>query len=200
MDDRAERTWSALSEIFGASLTNSFGASVPPLWAAKIAALSDRQLEHGLRCMADWDSSYAPALGQFVAACKSGWQHGQKALPAPSVDHWDAALNRLLLSKIMRAQGVHRSRMETLVKYKREFAQQLRAAYGDGETLSVEDQIDIREMELGVSAHMDEIIGQGRRPETSAEYDVWAETDLRHDAARDQRARIASGEQKIYLG
>lgn len=196
MDDRAARVWTGLAEIFGGSLTTSFGATCPPLWGSKIAALSDRQLEHGLRCMADWDSPYAPSLGQFVTACKSGWQHGQKALPAPTVDHWAGTLNRLLMSKIMRAQGVHRDRMAELVAYKRDVAHQLRTAYGDAPT--EQDIEDIRDMERAVSERMDEIIRQDRRPQTAAEYSAWAETEFRHDHARAQRARIASGEQVIH--
>lgn len=171
MDDRAERTWSALAEIFGGSLTSSFGATCPPLWAARIAALSDAQLEHGLRCMAEVDSPYAPSLGQFVTACKSARGRAPQALPQPT-DHWHGALNRLLLSKLMRAMGVPHETLRALVGAKRSLAAQLRAAYGDGTDIRDRDRDDLRDIERGYAAQLDEIIAAARRPRAPAEADA----------------------------
>ena len=70
MADRAMQVWTALAEMYGQTLLTNFGAEPPPLWAAKIAELTDAQIAQGLRAMSERQSSYAPALGEFVAACK----------------------------------------------------------------------------------------------------------------------------------
>ena len=63
MDDRAQRVWTTLVEMFGQPLLNNYGPEPPPVWAAKISELSEAQLGNGLRTLSEKPTPYPPTLG-----------------------------------------------------------------------------------------------------------------------------------------
>jgi hypothetical protein len=136
MDDRAMQVWTALAEMYGQTLLTNFGAEPPPLWRSKIGELTDAQIAQGLRAMSERESSYAPALGEFVAACKGTNQPPRPHLtglpppPREEVDGWTASLNRMLMRHAWLAQGrISPPTLQKLLAYKRAVARDLREAY-----------------------------------------------------------------------
>lgn len=160
--DRAERTWSALAEIFGQTLLTNFGPEPPPLWRARIDELSDEQLATGLRELSRRDVAYAPTLGQFVSACRGDGLRRAPQLPSPWETGVDLSplhgqLNLVLLRKLMRDHDTRPEHLRAAVRYKREVARQLDDAYPHGPR-SDQDREDIRAMAPKIGSNLDRLL------------------------------------------
>ena len=78
---KAERVWTALTEIFGDGFTRNHGAEPQSIWRYKIDSLNDRQIRYGLNDLAEGGRRYAPNLSEFVKLCRSAPKEQSNALP-----------------------------------------------------------------------------------------------------------------------